>query len=144
MRRYPPRARDQGGGFALLEVTLALLLIALLASLALPSLVRGTGSAALRVAALEVSALLREDRNTALASGRSSSTVIEFNGHRVHSLTNGGAIDMPNGASAGMEGGDFRFFADGHAAGGPLVIASDKGRFIVAVSAETGAIHVGR
>ena len=144
MRRAPSAPRDASRGFALLEVTLALMLIALLAALALPSLVRGTGPAALRVAALEVSALLREDRNLALASGRPSTTVIEFDGRRVRSLTSGGAIDMPNGAVAGVEGAGIRFFADGHAAGGPLVIASDNARFVVAVSAETGAIHVGR
>ena len=93
--------REMGAaGFALVEVTLALMLIGLLAALALPGLVRATGPAALRVAAFQVSALLREDRNEALRSGRASALNVASNGRRVRSQTSAGFVELPSGASA--------------------------------------------
>ena len=141
-----PDQRDAGSaGFALVEVTLALMLVGLLAAIALPGLVRTTGPAALRVAAFQVSALLREDRNEALRGGRASSLVVEANGRRVRSETSSGFVELPSGAVATISGTDarsIRFFGNGRSTGGDLVIVSAASRFLVSVSADTGAIHV--
>lgn len=137
---------DGRDGFALIEVMLALMLIAVLAALALPGLVRATGPAALRVAAFQVSALLREDRNSALSSGRATTTRLGARGRSVVSDASSASVGMPAGAAAGVFGATtpgIRFFADGRSSGGEIVIASDTARYVVAVSPDTGAIRVG-
>ena len=143
-RRSNHRTADSAG-FALVEVTLALMLIGLLAALALPGLVRATGPAALRVAAFQVSALLREDRNEALRSGRASSLVVEAHGRRVRSESSSSVVELPYGTAATITGTNatsIGFFGNGRSTGGDLVIASAVSGFIVSVSADTGAIHV--
>lgn len=146
MRRAAERLLNGRDGFALVEVTLALMLIALLAALALPGLVRATGPAALRVAAFQVSALLREDRNVALSSGRVTMTSVGARGRRVSSGSSPASVEMPAGATAAVFHAappGIRFFADGRSSGGEIVIASENARFVVAISPDTGAIRVG-
>jgi general secretion pathway protein H len=144
MKTAPDQRRGRDAGFALVEVTLALLLIGLLATLALPGLVRATGPAALRVAAFQVSALLREDRNAALRSGRVTVAGVEADGRRVRSLTSSTFVSVPAGATAGLldAPGGIRFYGDGRASGGQIVLASSSSRVVVTVSPDTGAIHV--
>ncbi len=138
------RARESRAGFALIEVMLALMLIAVLASLALPGLVRGTGPSTLRIAALQVAAMLREDRNVALTTGRFTMTSVGRG--EIRSGASRASVEMPVGATAGVLGAalpGIRFFADGRSSGGTIVIASATARAFVAVSPDTGAIDVG-
>lgn len=134
--------RDGRGGFALLEVMLALVLIGLLATLALPGLVRSTGPATLHIAAMEASALLRHDRDEARRTG--SPTAVTVDDGRVRSLTTRAAVAMPYGAAVRLAGDvpSIRFFADGRSSGGDLLLASRSARFVIAVSPDTGAIVV--
>ncbi len=136
------RGRD---GYALLEVTLALMLIAMLSALALPGLVRTTGPAALRVAAFQVSALLRDGRNVALASGHTTASFIDAGGRRMRSSASSAFVEMPSGAVAALQPSmaSIRFFADGRSSGGDIVLMSNGARYIVAVSPDTGAVRVG-
>ena len=132
------------GGFTLIEVTLALLLIAVLAALSLPGLVRATGPSSLRIAALQVAALLREDRNMAQTTGRFVTSAVAA--HQVRSGAAAAAIDLPVGTVAGVFGAPMqgiRFYGDGGSSGGSIVIASATARVVVTVSPDTGAIHVG-
>lgn len=137
--------RHGSDGYALLEVTLALMLIALLSALALPGLARTTGPATLRVAAFQVSALLRDDRNLALASGRTTASVVDGGGRRMRSAASAAFVDLPRGAIAALRPpmASIRFFADGRSSGGDVVLASNGARYIIAVSPDTGAIRVG-
>lgn len=138
----PAHRRRDRGGFALLEVMLALMLMALLATLALPGLVRTTGPAALRVAAFETEGLLREDRTAARRSGQPSAAGV-VDGRMIRSLTTARVVALPPGAEAAMRDTPaIRFFADGRSSGGAIVIASAAARYVVSVSPDTGAIHV--
>ena len=132
-------------GFALVEMIFALMLIAMLAALALPGLVRATGPAAIKIAALRVSALLREDRGLAVKSGHVTTIVVPTDGKAVRSLSSRAVVDMPSGASAGLlgRGPGLRFFPDGRSSGGSIVIASAAAQIVVSVSTDSGAIHVG-
>ena len=130
--------RDGRGGFALAEVMIALLMIALIAAIAMPGLVRPTGPGALRVTAMGVTALLRNARNAALADGRTVAATVA--GGTVRSA--GDAVAMPPGAVAGPPGTTIRFTPDGRASGGPLVLASGGGGFAISVNPESGAIDV--
>jgi general secretion pathway protein H len=139
-----PAHRRRQAGFALAEVTLALLLISLLAALALPCLVRATGPAALRVTVLRISALLREDRSAALRTGRASTAGVEADGRRVRSLTSSAYVDLPVGAQARVFGAPagISFYGDGRASGGSIALATTATRYVIAISQDTGAIHV--
>lgn len=132
--------RTRRGGFALVEVMIALLLIALVAAVALPGLVRPTGPGTLRIAAMNVSALLRNTRNAAAASGRA--TAASAGGGAVRATVPNAAVPMPPGATAGPPGATIRFTPDGRASGGPLVLASGSGAFVIGVDPDTGAIDV--
>ena len=119
------------------------MLIAVLAAIALPGLVRATGPSSLRIAALQVAALLREDRNNALTTGRLVTSNVDA--HIVHAGASAATLVLPPGATADVVGATFpgiRFFADGRSSGGAIVIASATSRILVTVSADTGAIHV--
>ena len=149
MRRGPTIAPSQWGrvrdtsGFTLVEVSLALMLIAVLAALSLPGLVRATGPSSLRIAALQVAAMLREDRNAAQTSGRLVTSSVAP--HAVRAGASAATLVLPPGATAGVVGVSvpgIRFFADGRSSGGTIVIASATSRILVAVSPDTGAIHV--
>jgi general secretion pathway protein H len=131
------RGRD---GYVLLELMLAMMLIAMLAGLALPGLARGAGPAALRVTALEAAALLREDRNAAIASARTVTTLADVDGLR--SGATGAVVAMPANVAL-TSPADIVFTPDGRASGGTIVIASIRARAIVSVSPDTGAIRVG-
>ena len=130
--------RDGQGGFALVEVMIALLMIALIAAIAMPGLVRPIGPGVLRVAAMDVTAMLRDARNTALADGRTVTATAA--GGIVRSGK--GSVAMPPGAIAGPLGATIRFTPDGRASGGPLILASTSGGFAIAVSPDSGAIDV--
>ena len=151
MRREPtiwspaPRGRrHDASGFTLVEVSLALMLIAVLAALALPGLVRATGPSALRVSALQIAALLREDRTIAQTTGRLVTATVEPNA--IHAGASAAEVTLPPGTMAGMLGAGIpgvRFFPDGRSSGGAIVLASANSRIAIAVNADTGAIHVG-
>ena len=132
------RFRDRRGGFALIEVMIALLMIAFIAAVVMPGLVRPTGPATVRIAAMNVSALLRNARNSATASGRPTLAVADGGVVRA----SGAAVDMPPGAVAGPLGATIRFTPDGRAYGGPLTLASRSAAFVVSVNPDSGAIGV--
>lgn len=132
--------RDRRGGFALAEVMIALVMIALIAALAMPGLVRPTGPGTLRAAAMNASALLRTARNAALGSGHAAT--VTANGGSIRSASVGAAVSMPPGATAGPPGAAVRFAPDGRASGGPLILGSAAGVFAIGADPETGAIDV--
>ncbi len=131
-------ARDRRAAFALAEVMIALLMIALIAALAMPALVRPTGPGTLRVAAMNVTALLRGERNRSTASGRATTAVAT--GDAVRSA--GASVSMPPGAIVGPPGTTIRFTPDGRASGGPLTLASGGGAFSIGIDPNSGAIDV--
>ena len=133
------QTRDGRGGFALVEVMIALLMIALIAAVGMPGLVRPTGPGALRIAAMNVTVLLRNARNAALADGRA--VAAKAAGDTVRSA--GDAVAMPPNAIVGPPGATIRFMSDGRASGGPFVLSlNGGGGFAISVSPESGAINV--
>ncbi|HUG61222.1 MAG TPA: prepilin-type N-terminal cleavage/methylation domain-containing protein, partial [Methylomirabilota bacterium] len=66
--------RDRRGGFTLIELMMALAIMALIAGLALPRVYPGGGATTGRATAYAIAAILREDRNAALAGGSAVST----------------------------------------------------------------------
>ena len=132
--------RKRQGGFALVEVMIALLLIALIAAIAMAALVRPSGPGMLRITAMNVTALLRNERNRATATGLSTTATVA--GGIIRSASSAAAVAMPPGATAGPLGGTIRFMPDGRASGGPFTLASANGAFIIGINPDSGSIDV--
>ena len=98
------------------------------------------GGGTLRVAAMNVTALLREARNAATASGRSTTVVAA--GGVVRATSSGGTVNMPPGSTAEPIGAAIRFTPDGRASGGPLTLASESSAFVIGANPDSGAIDV--
>ena len=90
------RRADPGAGFTLVEVTLALTLVGLLAALSLPRVLPDATSTALRLKTFEVAALLRADRNAALRTGQTTATEVDLAARRVRSGASGRWIVLPD------------------------------------------------
>lgn len=139
------RGGERTSGFALTEVVLALCLMALIATLALPGLPRAGAAASLRATAFQIAALLRDTRTKAATDGRSETVVLASGERRLH--TNGGlSVELPAGVQIAVYGapsGSIGFTADGRSTGGTLVLEGAVSRLVVFVSADTGAIRVG-
>lgn len=132
--------RSRTCGYALIEVTFALMLIAMLAAVALPGLVRGTGPASLRMAAFELSAILRQERIAAMRSGSIVTTTFGTDGVRPGAAR--AHLALPAGTVLTAPP-SIRFLPDGHTSGGDIAIASPRGaRVFLSVSPDSGAIRV--
>ena len=117
----PSPQRGARDGFALMELMLALALIALVAALALPRARPFDGGAALRSKAYETAALLRADRNAARRLNREVASTVDFGLRRIVSGATHDAVGLPEGVSMRLSAPDyagFRFFPDGRSSGG--------------------------
>lgn len=148
-RRLPdahrPLKRDRRGGFAMLDVVLALVVLGLLAALGLPLVRTQTGATALRAKAFEIVALMRLDRNAALASGRPTAVFVDAKAGRIRSVRSKGEIVLPATMSLRLlpaSSGGFRFFPDGHATGGELILNAGRDSVRVAISGPTAMISM--
>ena len=140
----PKPARDHQGGFTLMEVVLAMTIIAMLAALGLPFLRPNTGVAALRMKTFEIAALLRADRNLALRLGNTSTVLISAESGVIQSTASTARIDLPPTLSLQLlpkGAGGIQFFADGRASAARVVIRAGKMVSIVDVNGLTAAVN---
>jgi general secretion pathway protein H len=136
-------------GFTLIEVTAAMLIVALVATLALPRL-PGTGRASLKAVALEAASLLRRERLGAILTGRSRDVMLD-GVERALVGTGGGLVAIPRdvrtevlGAAAG---GGARipvatFHPDGGSSGGVLRLSREGAGYEVRVNWYLGTVSV--
>ncbi|MCW6508828.1 prepilin-type N-terminal cleavage/methylation domain-containing protein [Lichenifustis flavocetrariae] len=135
----------KNAGFTLFEVLLGLLLMALIAALVLPGPQRPTGPAALRTAANEVSALLRNTRTAAIGSGRPTRASIEPASNRVQSPVLGTQVEVPAGVSVALldrSNQIIDFAPNGTSSGGNILLQGPVSRVVIAINADTGAIRL--
>ncbi|KQT60134.1 hypothetical protein ASG52_18625 [Methylobacterium sp. Leaf456] len=125
MRAASHRSPRAQAGFTLLEMVLALALIGLVATLALPRSPRDSGTS-LRIKAYEVMALLRADRDAARAGGAPVTARVDLVERTLRSGASERAVALPPRISVrlseGLAGG-VRFFPDGTATGGEIFLA---------------------
>lgn len=139
------RSSDDRSGFALIEVMLALVLIALVAALALPKARPNDGTAALRAKAYETAALLRADRDAALRLQREVASVVDFERRRVASGFQAQSVFFPGSVSLRLKAdmfSGFRFFPDGRSSGGELALAAGPRGLVLRVDRLTSAVEI--
>lgn len=143
--------KRRDAGFALYELILALAILALVAGIVFPRVIRPPGPAELRAKALEIAALLRSDRNAALRQRRDILSRVDLTRNAVISGSAGYAVEIPRGVATELvqssrevlsEGGGIRFRPNGRSSGGVLSIRRGGAGYQVSVNWLTSGVTV--
>jgi general secretion pathway protein H len=132
-------------GFTLIELSMAMLILALIAAIALPRILPGSSASALRFSAWEVAAMLRADRNAAIGDRRAVDTRFDLAGHRITSGASGRMIRLPGEVSLRLDSridGRIRFTPDGRSSGGLFVLARGSAGYGVRINGFTGVVEI--
>lgn len=136
------------GGFTLLEVVAVLALMALLATVGLPALVRGTGGVDVRLCRDQILRDLRAARAEAVGLMRRTEVVLE-DGRYFLVLGDAQPIERPlpagftlelEGGRDGEEGKRVVFRSDGGSGGGRLALHTASGRTYLLRVGQDGAL----
>jgi general secretion pathway protein H len=138
-------------GFTLLELVVVLIVMALVAVVATPSLMGQLGSVQARAAAREVAAALRQARSDAIGANVDLAFAVDTDAHTYaiegrapHRLPTDLAISLFTAESERLSStaGAIRFFPDGSSTGGEIALASSAGTSVVRVEWLTGQIRI--
>ncbi|WP_197310922.1 prepilin-type N-terminal cleavage/methylation domain-containing protein [Methylobrevis albus] len=144
-RRAGGPGRDRRGGFTLMELMLAMVVIGLLAALALPRAPLSGGRGAVRADAARVVALLRADRTAALTRGEAVESRFDFDGGRLASGAGGPVIGLSRGVRLTPAGEGARsvvFTPDGRSSGAILGLSGRGASILVTINPVTAAVEV--
>ncbi|UOM34663.1 hypothetical protein [Acuticoccus sp. I52.16.1] len=122
---------------------LALLTIALVASLVMPWALPGRGRAMLEGEAQRVATFLRGERDAALRSGAPSEARLDAAAHALRG--GGGVLTLPPRLTLRMNGevpGRIVFAADGRASAAALRLSAGGASVLVTVRPYTGAVEI--
>jgi general secretion pathway protein H len=140
-------------GFALYELILALAILGMVAALVVPRIARAPGPVEIRVAAEQIAALLRSDRNMALRLRRPVMSQVSVEKGIVQAGASGGVVRVPRGIkiqfvqssrvlASGANG--FVFFPDGRSSGGAITLTRETFSYRVSVNWLTASVRVAR
>ncbi|EPE95144.1 prepilin-type N-terminal cleavage/methylation domain-containing protein [Rhizobium grahamii] len=142
LRSSNPPSND--GGFALLELLAALAIIAFVAAMALPYMANTSQAMSLKVQAAEIAALLRQDRNMAMAEGRTIVSTIDARRGTVLSGSSARRVMLREGSAIRVEraghAGRVAFQANGRSSGGTFDIEGPRATFRISVNPLTSGI----
>jgi general secretion pathway protein H len=141
---------DRESGFTLIEVVAAMLIVALVASLAV-TLVHGTGRAGLKALTMQTASLIRRERLGAMLTGRDRQ--ISLDGERRVLVGDGGdVVALPRDVALDILGVDalwsgrqavVRFHPDGASTGAVLKLSREKAEYEIRVNWYTGGVAIG-
>lgn len=143
------RRRDERG-FALYELILALAIMGMVAVLVVPRLARAPGPVEIRVAAEEIAALFRVDRNLAMRTGRPVISKVDIE-HGAIFGGSGEVVQIPRGVrftfvQSSREqdegGGGIRFLPDGRSSGGVVTLTRQDFAYRISVNWLTAGVRV--
>lgn len=139
-------------GFTLLELTVVLLLMGLIAALAVPDFTGRWQEMQARRCVREMAAELRQARNHAMSGQVETLVRIDLANRRLVSSAGGRARALPAGVSidviaAGSETigervSGIRFYPDGSASGGRVSVSTERARLSVDVNWLTGKVSI--
>lgn len=148
----PARAGSPQAGVILLDVVIAMAVIALLWLLVLPTLPHETTPSRLGAYASQVAAILKSDRSSAARGGREVGTRVDLAGKRIESGASRQAINLPRDVTLDLIAsdtcrsprGEFAvvFAADGRSCGAVITLAKGGRDWKVRVNWLTGFIDV--
>ena len=145
------RREVAAAGFTLLELIVALFVIALAVALAGPVVSRSTDSLRGRADVARFSAMLRHARDQAIATRRGHAFVVDPPGHRAMIVAAPNEVRQTRVLSAGLEVAatppealSVRFEPNGVSSGGDFRLTTGQMRFRVSVDQLTGRVRVER
>lgn len=140
-------------GFTLIELVVALAILALATALVPPLLSGGRDRAEFKATVREVAAALRQTRSLAMTRDRSEALLVDVAHGVLRWSGSGGARTVPKGIRLALlttsgeridgEIGDIRFFPDGSSTGGHVTLIQGERRSDVFVDWLSGRISVG-
>jgi general secretion pathway protein H len=128
--------RDRGAGFTLVELMIVLAIMALVAALAMPELLRRAPASGLGAAAEELRAALSSARAAAIAQDREVSVRGGDGAYRVDGARRPFASGVP--VRVEVAGGGISFFPSGGSSGGTIVLRAGSASRALEVDALTG------
>jgi prepilin-type N-terminal cleavage/methylation domain-containing protein len=138
-------------GFTLLELIVAMFVIALAVGLAAPIVSRSTDTLRGRADVARFSAMLRHARDQAITTRRGHAFVVDPPGHRAMIVAAPDEVRQTRNLSAGLrvdanppEALSVRFDANGVSSGGDFRLTTGEMRFRVSIDPLTGRVRVER
>jgi general secretion pathway protein H len=137
------------GGFTLIEMLAATLIVAMIASLTILS-IPGTGRSGLKAVTMEAASLFRRERATALLTRSERRVRLDTASRRLVS-EDGAAMAIPSDVTvdilgadnaSGAGGTDLVFYPDGQSSGGAFRFSRDEAEYEVRVNWYTGGVAV--
>ncbi|MBB3396520.1 MULTISPECIES: prepilin-type N-terminal cleavage/methylation domain-containing protein [unclassified Rhizobium] len=132
------------GGFALLELLAALAIVAFVGAIALPYMINTGQTMGLKVQAAQIAALLRQDRNIAIAEGRTVVSTIDARRGTVLSGSSARRVILREGSAIrgerALHAGVVAFQANGLSSGGTFDIQGPRATFRISVNPLTSGI----
>ena len=151
MSRTGERASERG--FTLIEVTVALVLLALITAMIIPLMSGSQAKADVQSAAREIAAALRTTRNLAMMHGHSEAFLIDTASGAFRAGTTTAPQRIPGGVQLALitateeriddRTGGIRFLADGSSTGGGVRLVKGNSRDQVLVDWLTGRVSIG-
>jgi general secretion pathway protein H len=139
-------------GFTLIEVTVVLVIVALVTALVMPQLSGVQSKADLRTAARGIAAGLRTTRNLAMTHGRSEAFVVDTASGAFRAGSTASPRRVPSGVHLVLlttaderiydAVGSIQFFADGSSSGGGVRVAKGNNQDEVLVDWLTGQVSI--
>lgn len=139
-------------GFTLLEAVSVLAIVALLAAIALPQIPHATTRTRLTGYAVEIAALLKADRNSAIRGHAVVSTSLSAAGRTIRSGAGGGTIVLPDDVAfdalladscdGRRAGTTIDFFPSGMSCGGTIALARPGAGYQIRVNWLTGGVEL--
>jgi general secretion pathway protein H len=139
-------------GVVLLEIVCVLAIIALLAAIVLPAIPRSTSRARLEAYAVDVAALITQDRNAAVRRRAQVMTQIDAPARLIVSGATGRVLRLPDDVAVDAllaarcgdrpAGGTIAFFAGGSSCGGVIALRRPGVGYQVRVNWLTGGVEV--
>jgi len=146
-------ARPRDRGFALYELILALAILGMVAALVVPRLARAPGPVEIKIAAEQIAALFRSDRNMALRLRRPVMSEVDVANGFVRAGASGGFVRLPRGVKVefvqsgnllAKEGSGIEFLPDGRSSGGAITLSRESFSYRVTVNWLTAGVLVAR
>lgn len=137
--------RDRGDGFTLIEVSLAMAIMAMLALLGLPYLHPRAGERAVHQKAVEVVGFLRMERNAAMRSGEPRRVEIDTRKRQLTSLVSGARLTIPANLHLRFLQGvsNISFTPDGRSSGARFLLYAGQVAILIEVNGITAAVQMG-